>query len=66
MKNELPARRPKPKSVRSVAYNTSDREFDHGARPGCDHESLLRRWRAEKIEQDGGLRADIFRSLGLM
>jgi len=66
MKNDPPAGRPKPKSVRSVACSTSDREFDHGARPGCDHESLLRRWRAEEIEQEGGLRADVYRSLGLM
>jgi hypothetical protein len=66
MRNEMPAERPKPRLPRPTVCRTSDLEFDHGPRAGVDHASLFRRWRTQEVEEERGLRADVYRSLGLM
>jgi hypothetical protein len=66
MKNELPAARPKGTLRRPTVCRTSDLEFDFGAPVLPDHRTLCNRWRTEHVEQEHGLRADVYRSLGLM
>jgi len=44
---------------------TSDLEFDFGPRVLPDGQTLHDRWRAEQVEEEHGLRADVYRSLGM-
>lgn len=65
MKNEHSAERPKGKPC-PIVCRTSDLDFDFGAPLLPDHSTLCDRWRTEHVEQEHGLRADVYRSLGLM
>ena len=66
MKDNLPAGRPNGKPRRPVTCRTSDLDFDFGAPVLPDDHARCNRWRTEQIEAEHGLRADVYRSLGLM
>ena len=65
MNNDQSARRPKVKPC-PIVCRTSDLDYDFGAPLLPDHRTLCDRWRAIEIEREGGLRAGIFRRLGMM
>jgi len=66
MKDNLPAGRPNGKPRRPVTCRTSDLEFDFGTPVLPDPRTLCDRWRVEHVEAERGLRADVYRSIGLM
>jgi len=66
MKDDPAAGRPRTKIRRSVARRTSDLEFDHGAPLLPSHRTLCDRWRTQHVEEEHGLRADVYQALGLM
>jgi hypothetical protein len=66
MKNGNPTPRPNGRVRRPVGCCTSDREFDFGAPVLPDLRRMCDCWRAEQVERDRGLRADVYTSLGLM
>ena len=53
------------KGLLPAACRTSDLEFDFGPRVLPDGRTLSDRWRAEQVEEERGLRADVYRSLGM-
>ena len=65
MKSELAAGRPKAKLRRPTVCRTSDLEFDFGAPVLPDDDARCNRWRTEQIEAEHGLRADVYRHIGL-
>ena len=65
MKNERSAHGPKRKPC-PIVCRTSDLDFDFGAPLLPDDDARCNRWRTEQIEAEHGLRADVYRSLGLM
>jgi hypothetical protein len=66
MKDDLPAGRPNGKPRRPVTCRTSDLEFDFGAPVLPDHRTLGERWRTQHVEEEHGLRSDVYRHIGLM
>ena len=65
MKNEHPAKEPRVRPY-PITCCTSDLDFDFGAPVLPDRRTLCDRWRALEVEQQRGLRADVYRSLGLI
>ncbi len=65
MKNEHSANEPKVKPC-PIIGRTSDLDFDFGAPVLPDPRTMCDCWRAEQVERDRGLRADVYASLGLM
>ena len=65
MKNEYSAEKPLEEPC-PILCRTSDDEFDFGAPVLADHRALDDRRRSQVDDQERGLRADVYRSLGLM
>ncbi len=65
MKNERSAERPKGPHRSPIVCRTSDLDFDFGAPLLPDGYALGNRWRVEHVEKERGMRADIYRALGL-
>ncbi|MBN1772545.1 MAG: hypothetical protein JXB32_14845 [Deltaproteobacteria bacterium] len=65
MKKEHSAEKPKG-TPRPIPCRTSDLDFDFGAPVLADQRVLNHRWRLEQVEEEHGLRADVYRALGLM
>ncbi|MBI5486493.1 MAG: hypothetical protein HY905_04095 [Deltaproteobacteria bacterium] len=65
MKNKYSAEEPKGKPY-PIVSRTSDLEFDFGAPVLPDHGALHSRWRTREVEEEHGLRSDVYRHIGLM
>ncbi|MBI5500821.1 MAG: hypothetical protein HY907_11305 [Deltaproteobacteria bacterium] len=65
MKTKYTARGPKGAVRRPLVCRTSDLDFDFGAPLLPDGPALGNRWRVEHVEEERGMRADIYRALGL-
>jgi hypothetical protein len=66
MQKPNPAGRPMARLRRPLVCHTSDLALDHGAPMMPDDPPLGQRWRMRNIEEEGGLRLDVYRSLGLI
>ena len=65
MKREHSAPEPKEKPC-PIVCRTSDLEFDFGSPVRLDHRRPGDRWRAEHVEEEHGLRLDVYRAVGLL
>ena len=65
MKKDHLAEGPKGKP-RPIVCRTSDLDFDFGAPVLPDHRTLGERWRTQHVEEEHGLRSDVYRHIGLM
>lgn len=66
MKQVDPAGRPVARARRPLVCRTSDREFDFGAPLLSDDTLSWRGQHARSIEDEHGLRFDVYRSMGLV